>query len=78
MDIRDQIKQSNRMTLDQMIIKAIPLNPKCAIEEQYNKMRRKLLKERFEHYLAEQLSQQFNARPIIQVSYGDRDKNGLG
>ena len=56
------------MTLDEMILKAIPVNSKCAIEEQYNKLRRKLLKERFESYLAEQLSQQFNARPIIQES----------
>jgi hypothetical protein len=52
------------MTLDEMILKAIPVNDKCAIEEQYNKLRRKLLKERFNDYLAEQLSQQFNARAI--------------
>ena len=55
-------KESKIFTLDQMILKAIPINSKCAIEEQYNKLRRKLLKERFENYLAEQLSQQFNAR----------------
>ena len=54
------------MTLDQMILKAIPVNDKCAIEEQYNKHRRLLLKQRFEAYLAEQLSQQFNARSLIQ------------
>lgn len=66
------------MTLDQIILKAIPVNDKCAIEEQYNKLRRKLLKERFEAYLAEQLSQQFNARPLIQESNGNRDKPRLG
>ena len=63
------------MTLDEIILKAIPVNDKCAIEEQYNKHRRKLLKERFEGYIAEQLSQQFNARPLTQRS--DRDSNEL-
>ena len=66
------------MTLDEMILKAIPVNDKCAIEEQYNKHRRKLLKERFEGYIAEQLSQQFNARPLIQKPDGDSDKPRLG
>ena len=66
------------MTLEAMILKAIPINDKCAIEEQYNKLRRKLLKERFEAYLAEQLSQQFNARPLIQEPHGNRDKPRLG
>jgi hypothetical protein len=66
------------MTLDQMILKAIPVNDKCAIEEQYNKLRRKLLKERFEDYLADQLSKQFNARPFIQKPAGNSDKPGLG
>jgi hypothetical protein len=58
------------MTLDEMILKAIPVNEKCAIEEQYNKMRRKNLKERFNAYLAEQLSQQFNARPLTEHQHG--------
>ena len=66
------------MTLDQMILKAIPVNDKCAIEEQYNKLRRKLLKERFQAYLAEQLSQQFNARPLIQTTDRNSDEFGLG
>ena len=63
------------MTIEEMILKAIPVNDKCAIEEQYNKFRRKLLKERFTDYLADQLSQQFNARPLIQRP--DRDSNEL-
>ena len=63
------------MTIEEMILKAIPVNDKCAIEEQYNKFRRKLLKERFSDYLADQLSQQFNARPFTQGS--DRDSNEL-
>lgn len=66
------------MIIDEMILKAIPINDKCAIEEQYNKHRRKLLKKRFEDYLADQLSQQFNARPFIQKPDGDKDKPGLG
>ena len=66
------------MTLDQMILKAIPINSKCAIEEQYNKNRRRLLKERFEAYLAKQLSQQFNARPLKIESAITEDKFGLG
>lgn len=49
-----------------MILKAIPCNSKCAIEEQYNKVRRTALKERFEKYVSEQLSQQFNARNIAE------------
>ena len=66
------------LSIDQMILKAIPVNDKCAIEEQYNKFRRKLLKERFTDYLADQLSQQFNARPLIQEPDGDSDKPRLG
>ena len=66
------------MTLDQMILQAIPVNDKCAIEEQYNKHRRFLLKQRFEAYLAEQLSQQFNARPLIQESNEDSNELRLG
>jgi len=67
-----------KFTLDQMILKAIPVNDKCAIEEQYNKLRRKLLKERFQAYLADQLSQQFNARPFIQKPVGNSDEFRLG
>lgn len=67
-----------KFTLDQMILKAIPVNDKCAIEEQYNKLRRKLLKERFQAYLAEQLSQQFNARPLIQTTDRNSDEFRLG
>ena len=63
------------MTIEEMILKAIPVNDKCAIEEQYNKFRRKLLKERFTDYLADQLSKQFNARPFTQRP--DRDSNEL-
>lgn len=58
-------------TLDEMILKAIPVNEKCAIEEQYNKHRRMLLKQRFNDYLADQLSQQFNAKPVsAEFKYG--------
>lgn len=67
-----------KYTLDEMILKAIPVNSKCAIEEQYNKNRRTLLKERFNAYLAEQLSQQFNARPLKTESAITEDKFGLG
>lgn len=63
------------MSIDEIILKAIPVNTKCAIEEQYNKHRRNLLKERFNNYLAEQLSQQFNARPLIQESAGVGNKS---
>lgn len=61
------------MDLDQMILKAIPFNEKCAIEEQYNKHRRMLLKQRFNEYIADQLSKQFNAKPFI-----NQDIPGLG
>jgi hypothetical protein len=67
-----------KFTLDEMILKAIPVNDKCAIEEQYNKLRRKLLKDRFQAYLAEQLSQQFNARPLIQATDRNSNEFGLG
>ncbi len=63
-----------KCSLDQMILKAIPVNSKCAIEEQYNKHRRTLLKQRFEDYLADQLSKQFNARPIIQEPAKDSNE----
>ena len=49
------------MTLDEIILKAIPFNEKCAIEEQYNKVRREALKKRINEYCADQLSKQFNA-----------------
>ena len=71
-------KESKIFTLDEMILKAIPINDKCAIEEQYNKLRRKLLKERFDNYLADQLSKQFNARPIIQEHNEDSNELRLG
>lgn len=58
------------MTLEEMILKAVPVNDRCAIEEQYNKLRRKTLKERFEQHVSEQLSQQFNARDITENSNG--------
>jgi len=51
------------MTLDEMILKAIPVNSKCAIEEGYNKVRREALKKRFNEYLSDQLAKQFNAKP---------------
>jgi hypothetical protein len=63
------------MTLDEMILKAIPVNEKCAIEEQYNKHRRMLLKQRFNDYLADQLSQQFNAKPYQFI---DKDRMEAG
>lgn len=62
------------MTLDQIILKAIPVNSTCAIEEQYNKERRKLLKQRLNDYIAAQLSRQFNARPVIQEPDGNSDE----
>ena len=65
------------LSLDQMILKAIPINSKCAIEEQYNKHRRNLLKQRFEDYLADQLSQQFNARPFIPSANKNKNEFGL-
>lgn len=58
------------MSLDQIILKAIPVNEKCAIEEQYNKVRREALKKRIEQYVSEQLETQFNARSINQDSDG--------
>jgi len=66
------------MNLDEMILKAIPENNKCAIEEQYNKHRRTLLKQRFEAYLAEQLSQQFNAKPLISEDQSRLGKHSNG
>lgn len=59
------------MTLDEMILKAIPFNGKCAIEEAYNKVRREALKKRFNEYLADQLANQFNAKPLTDKG-GDR------
>ena len=51
-------------TLDAIINRAIPFDPKCAMQEGYNKARREWLKKEFEAYLREELSDQFNARAI--------------
>lgn len=48
--------------LNEIILRAIPRNDKCAIEEAYNKVRREWLKKEIQAYLSEQLSQQFNAK----------------
>jgi hypothetical protein len=57
--------------LDKMILRAIPFDPKCAIQEQYNKTRREWLRKQFDLYLTEQLSNQFNAR--VQEPAGNQN-----
>lgn len=59
-------------SLDEIIQKAIPYES-CAIQEAYNKNRRTLLKQRLNAYIADQLSQQFNAKPFTT-----EDKPRLG
>lgn len=62
------------MTLDEIILKAIPFET-CPIQEGYNKNRRTLLKQRVEAYIAGQLEAQFNARRIPATT---ENHNGLG
>lgn len=54
------------MTLDEMILKAVPFNGKCAIEESYNRVKRDALKKRILEYTAEQIK--LNERPEIEYS----------
>lgn len=59
-----KFKAKPSTTLDGIILKLVPVNGKCAIEEAYNKSRRAIAKAEIEAYIANQLANQFNAKPF--------------
>lgn len=64
--------------LTALILRAIPRNDKCANDEAYNKVRREWLKKEIEAYLSEQLSLQFNAKPVLDQSVSGVPGNANG
>ncbi len=51
------------MTITEIVIKAIPRET-CPVKNAAAMNRRELLRKRINDYLSEQLSQQFNAKPV--------------
>lgn len=63
------------MTLSEIIIKAIPLDS-CPQKKANALHRRELLEKRINAYIAEQLSQQFNAKHYNGTQFGMAESEG--